>query len=249
MADPLPGLSPSEQLLIGLTRLGQAVRLSTWHNAGPVRLTPLQADILLFLAGDRRPRRQGEIVTALASTAPTVSDAVRALVGKELVDRQRDRADSRAVTLALTDAGRAEAERLAVVPPPLGEALAALDGDTVAAMLRGTTTMIRALQRHGAVPVSRTCVTCRFYRPDAHPEDPHAPHHCDFVDAPFGDGQLRVDCPDHEPAVLPDDARGGARDDGPVQEPSALRHRAPARDRSALPDAVHQTGSNRAPRD
>ncbi|AUY51632.1 MarR family winged helix-turn-helix transcriptional regulator [Streptomyces sp. CB01881] len=204
MADPLPGLSPSEQLLIGLTRLGQAVRLSTWHNSGPTRLTPLQADILLHLAGDPRPRRQGEIVTALASTAPTVSDAVRALAAKELVDRQRDRADTRAVTLTLTEAGRAEAERLTVVPPPLREALDALGDDTVAAMLRGATTMIRVLQQHQAIPVSRTCVTCRFYRPDAHPENPREPHHCAFVDAPFGDGRLRLDCPDHEQAVFPE---------------------------------------------
>ncbi|WP_395296060.1 MarR family winged helix-turn-helix transcriptional regulator [Kitasatospora hibisci] len=204
MAGRLPGLSPSEQLLIGLARLGQAVRLSTWHNAGPTKLTPLQADILLYLAGDPRPRRQGEIVTALASTAPTVSDAVRALAAKELVDRQRDRTDTRAVTLTLTGAGRAEAERLAVVPPPLRDALAALDEDDVAAMLRGTTAMVRVLQQHRAVPVSRTCVTCRFYRPDAHPENPHEPHHCDFVDAPFGDGGLRLDCPDHETAAFAD---------------------------------------------
>jgi hypothetical protein len=37
------------------------------------------------------------------------------------------------------------------------------------------------------------------FRPYAHP-DPRAPHHCAFVDAPFGDGQLRVDCPDQTPA-------------------------------------------------
>ncbi len=196
----LPGLSASEQLLIGLTRLGQAARLSAWHNAGPTKLTPLQADILSFLAGDQRPRRQGEIVTALASTAPTVSDAVRTLAAKELVDRRRDPADSRAVTLALTGAGRAEAERLAVIPEPLRAALDALDEPDVAAMLRGVTTMIRVLQQHQAIPVSRTCVTCCFYRPDAHPDDPDRPHHCAFVDAPFGDGELRLDCPDHQPA-------------------------------------------------
>jgi DNA-binding MarR family transcriptional regulator len=196
----LPGLSPSEQLLIGLTRLGQAVRLSSWHNAGPAKLTPLQADILVFLAGDPRPRRQGEIVTALASTAPTVSDAVRALAGKDLVARQRDAVDSRAVVLALTEAGRTEAARLAVIPEPLGLALAALGEADVAAMLRGTTAMIRVLQEQRAIPVSRTCVTCRFYRPLAHPESTERPHHCAFVDAAFGDGELRVDCPDHEAA-------------------------------------------------
>ncbi|MFJ8472385.1 MarR family winged helix-turn-helix transcriptional regulator [Kitasatospora sp. NPDC094011] len=200
MPDDLPGLSPSEQLLIGLTRLGQAVRLSAWHNAGPTKLTPLQADILLFLAGDDRLRRQGEIVTALASTPPTVSDAVRALTAKELVDRRRDPTDTRAMTLALTADGRAEAERLSVIPEPLHAALAALDEEDVAAMLRGTTAMIRVLQEHQAIPISRTCVTCRFYRPDAHPDDPARPHHCAFVDAPFGDGELRLDCPDHQAA-------------------------------------------------
>ncbi|MFD9686600.1 MarR family winged helix-turn-helix transcriptional regulator [Kitasatospora sp. NPDC059088] len=204
----LPGLSPSEQLLTGLSRLGQALRLSSWHNAGPAKLTPLQADILVFLAGDRRPRRQGEIVTALASTAPTVSDAVRALVTKELVERRRDPADSRAASLLLTEAGEAEAARLAVVPEPLAVALAALDDDDVAAMLRGTTAMIRVLQEQRAIPVSRTCVTCRFYRPLAHPETPEHPHHCAFVDAAFGDGELRVECPDHEPAVTPDPSAG-----------------------------------------
>ncbi|MGC0416328.1 MarR family winged helix-turn-helix transcriptional regulator [Embleya sp. AB8] len=201
MTGELPGLSPSEQLLIGLGRLGRAVQLSAWHQAGPTNLTPLQADILLYLAGDQRPRRQREIVTALASTAPTVSDAVRSLTTKGLTDRQRDPVDTRAVTLTLTEAGRAEADRLALVPPPLRAALDALGDDDVAAMLRGTTTMIRVLQRHRAIPVSRTCVTCRFYRPDAHPDDPDRPHHCAFVDAPFGDGELRLDCPDHEPAT------------------------------------------------
>lgn len=196
----VPGMAPSEQLLIGLTRLGQAIRLSAWHNAGPGNLTPLQADIVLFLAGDRRPRRQTEVVSALASTPPTVSDAVRALTAKQLVERRRDPADSRAVTLTLTEAGRAEAERLAVVPEPLADALAAVGDADVAAMLRGVTTMIRVLQRHQAIPVSRTCVTCRFYRPDAHPEDPVRPHHCLFVDAPFGDAELRIDCPDHQAA-------------------------------------------------
>ncbi|MBG0832711.1 winged helix-turn-helix transcriptional regulator [Planomonospora sp. ID67723] len=197
----VPGLSPSEQLLTGLTRLGQAVRLTAWHNAGPANLTPLQADIVLFLAGDRRPRRQTEIVTALASTPPTVSDAVRALVGKGLAERSRDPADSRAVALTLTDAGQAEADRLAVVPAPLRAALDALDGEGVAAMLRGVATMIEVLQRHQAIPVSRTCVTCRFYRPNAHPDDLDRPHHCMFVDAAFGDGELRIDCPDHQAAT------------------------------------------------
>ncbi|GII01057.1 MarR family transcriptional regulator [Planobispora takensis] len=196
----VPGPPREEQLLAGLAKLGQAVRMSAWRNAGPYGLSPLQADILAFLAGDDRPRRQGEVVAALASTAPTVSDAMRALTGKGLVSKVRDAADARAFVLTLTGVGRQEAARLSAVPEPLRAAVAALDAGDLAAMLRGASAMMRVLQEHRAIPISRMCLTCRFYRPDAHPEDPARPHHCLFVDAPFGDGELRLDCPDHESA-------------------------------------------------
>jgi len=60
--------------------------------------------------------------------------------------------------------------------------------------------MIAALQEQGRIPVARMCPTCRFFRPNVH-DDPERPHHCAFVDAPFGDRSVRIDCPDHEPAA------------------------------------------------
>jgi len=80
---------------------------------------------------------------------------------------------------------------------PLRAALDALTHEDVAGMLRGTATMIRVLQEHRAIPVSRTCVTCRFYRP-AQPPNAELPHHCLYVGADFADAQLRLDCPEHE---------------------------------------------------
>jgi hypothetical protein len=47
--------------------------------------------------------------------------------------------------------------------------------------------------------MSQMCVTCRFFRPYAHP-GAAAPHHCALVDAPFGDAQIRLDCPEHQAA-------------------------------------------------
>jgi hypothetical protein len=65
--------------------------------------------------------------------------------------------------------------------------------------------MIRTLQERGEIPVSRMCVTCRFFRPNVHAH-PEPPHHCAFVDAPFGDRELRLDCADHEPLPPADSA-------------------------------------------
>jgi hypothetical protein len=56
--------------------------------------------------------------------------------------------------------------------------------------------MIRALQDGGQIPLSRMCVTCRYFRENAHEQGP--PHHCAFVDAPLGVAELRMDCNEHE---------------------------------------------------
>ncbi|MDP9796079.1 DNA-binding MarR family transcriptional regulator [Catenuloplanes nepalensis] len=197
--EDVPGPPPAAQLLIGLARLGQAVRMEAWRNAGPLNLTPLQADILTLLHGSRSPLRQGDLVAALASTAPTVSDAVKALRRKELLEAVRDPGDARVLRLSLTGAGRAEADRLTEVSETLGGAVAALPEEDFAALLRGTAELMRELQDRRAIPVSRMCLTCRFFVPDAHPAESGKPHHCNFVDAPFGDAELRVSCPDHEP--------------------------------------------------
>ena len=172
--------------------------MEAWRNAGPHNLSPLQADIVSLLAGSRAPLRQGEIVEALASTAPTVSDAVKVLRRKELLDASHDPGDARVLRVTLSASGRAEAARLSVVSESLGGAVAALTPDDFAAMMRGTVTLMRELQERRAIPVSRMCLTCRFFAPNAHPAKTGRPHHCNFVDAPFGDAELRVSCPDHE---------------------------------------------------
>jgi hypothetical protein len=79
------------------------------------------------------------------------------------------------------------------------EAVGELSAAEQAAFLRGLVAMIRTLQERGRIPVARMCVSCTFFRPFRH-DDRTRPHHCAFVDAPFGDGKLRLDCPDHAAA-------------------------------------------------
>ena len=194
----VPGVPPAQQLLVGLARLGQAIRIDAWRNNGPHNLSPLQSDIVTFLAEEAVPRRQGDIVAALASTPPTVSDAVKSLRAKGLLEGVRDQKDARAIVVRLTPEGESEARRLGDVSRVMSEAFSVLSEADLAAMLRGTTAVVKGLQDRHAIPVSRMCLTCRFFQPNAHPEDADHPHHCGFVDAPFGDAELRVTCPDHQ---------------------------------------------------
>jgi hypothetical protein len=103
------------------------------------------------------------------------------------------------VIVLLTPTGTREAAAAAAWPDFLLEAVGELSTVEQATFLRALVSMIRTLQEKGRIPVARMCVSCRFFRPYQH-DNPARPHHCAFVDAPFGDGELRLDCPDFRTA-------------------------------------------------
>jgi len=197
--------SSARRIAAGLVRLGQIARSQFWRDgtasqAGAPPLNPTQARILMHLGRHRRPPvRLAAVAAELGITAPTASDSVAALIAKGLVRKGPVAGDGRGVALDLTEAGRDEALRLAGQPDVLADAVAALSEPEQATLLRLLTSLVRDLQERGAIPVARVCASCRYFQPYAHP-DAARPHHCGFVDAPFGEAGLRLDCADHDAA-------------------------------------------------
>ena len=192
-------MSPSDtvgdRLLVAIERLGRAVRAARQQAATDEGLTVLTVDIVRHL--DRRPGvRIGELATELAVTQPTVSDAVARLVDRGLVTRRVEPGDARAAALTLTAAGRRVARRL-------GERLAALhetgevDPTAAGAALAVVLGEIRRLRSLGLVAVDRSCLTCAHHRPGTR----RTAARCALLDAELRPADLRVDCPEHEPAA------------------------------------------------
>jgi DNA-binding MarR family transcriptional regulator len=193
-----PGVPPDvdAKLVAALERIGQALRVQMWDTAKRERLSPTQLQVLLRLASDPAARRRiGSIAAELDVTHPTVSDAVAALHRRGLVERE---APSRRAPLALTEPGRALAARLVDWDERTLRELGGLSAADKQAALRLLLDLIARLQRSGAITVARMCVTCRFFRRDAHRGMPRR-HHCALVDMPMADDELRVDCAEHEP--------------------------------------------------
>jgi len=189
----------AERVSTGLAKIGMALKARAWRGASPERVTPTQAQALVLLRGAPRGLRLDEVAKGLGVTAPTASDAVAALVSKGLVSRGRSVDNHRAVALTLTADGAALADRVAEWPDFLLRAVGTLEPAEQAAFLRGLVKIIRTLQEAGDIPPQRICVSCRYFRPNVH-SDHERPHHCAFVDAPFGDRHLRLDCLEQEPA-------------------------------------------------
>jgi DNA-binding MarR family transcriptional regulator len=196
MTESIPS-GTAAHLVTGLVKLGLALRQEAWERTMPRGLTPTQAQALVCL---RRAglRRLGDLARELAVSEPTASEAVAVLVAKGLVSKRRCNEDGRALRLELTSAGRREAARASEWPDHFLEAAAELSAEEQRILLRSLMKIIRRLQQEGRIPIARMCATCHFFRPYVH-KDARRPHHCDFVAADFGEAELRLECPDHEP--------------------------------------------------
>lgn len=191
---------PENQVAVGLGKIAMALRRSAWDRAGELGVNPTQAQVLSVLrAAGSGWVAQRDLVERLAVTQPTVSDSAQALVKKGLVEKRRAEHDRRTLLFCLTEAGRKEAERLARWPDYLLQAIGSLTPEEGRVFLSALVKMIRSLQEQGRIPVARMCVSCSYFRPFVYP-DSAKPHHCMFVDAAFGDSELRTDCADHETA-------------------------------------------------
>ena len=187
------------QVAAGLAKIGAALKARAWKNAGPAQLTPTQGQALTLLRGETNGVRLGALARSLAVTAATASDAIASLTAKGLVTRGVEPADRRAAAFALTSEGQSLANEVATWPDFLARATGTLDATEQTVLYRALVKMIRALQEAGDIPVQRMCVSCRYFRPNVRPDDPRRPHVCAFVNAPFGDRHLRLDCREQEP--------------------------------------------------
>ncbi len=189
------------RIAVGLAKLSTAIKQNAWHEAMPQGLTPTQGQVLTLLA-NRPGIGLAQVAEGLGIRPPTASDAVRVLEQKGLVAKSRKPDDGRALILSLTPDGISTAEQAQSWPDFLGPALGQLPEPQRQALWQALLSLITALQKRGEIPVSSMCVTCSFFRPNVH-QDARRPHHCGLVNAPFGEPDLRLECPDHQPALDP----------------------------------------------
>jgi DNA-binding MarR family transcriptional regulator len=189
------------KIIAALERLSQVFRVRLREEAWERDLSPTQARFLIYLHyHDVELRRVSQLAREFDLTQATVSDAVASLETKKLIQREQWPEDRRIVTLRLTPDGEKLATTLSGWADPIGEHLQPFSPDDREAVMHFLIGLIGSLQTSGLITVARMCVTCRFFRQDIHPGEP-LPHHCALLDVPLGRADLRVDCPEHEPAA------------------------------------------------
>ncbi|GAB5518434.1 MAG: MarR family winged helix-turn-helix transcriptional regulator [Rhodothermales bacterium] len=188
------------KIAAALDRLGTVFRslLQEAAQSGDPSLSPLQAQILLFLHTHALDLgRVGQLAREFEVSAPTVSDAVRVLVKKGLLTKQRDPADGRATVLSLSAAGQVVTQHLERWADTVRASVAEASPSDQAVVLSFLLNLIGRLHTQDLISVARTCTTCQFFARHVH-TGTDAEHHCMLLDAPLALSDLRLDCADHK---------------------------------------------------
>ncbi|MBW9115934.1 MarR family transcriptional regulator [Rhizobium cauense] len=194
--DPTP---ISHRISEGLSRVAMAIRSDEWAKAEATGLKPTQLAILDYLAGRKDAARVKEIAAHLGVSQPTATDSVAALERKGFVEKTSAAGDKRAAAIGITPAGRDALQAAGSVEDAAMAAARALPAQEQEDLLMSLVKIIRHLQEADAIPIQRMCATCRYFRPYQH-KGAERPHHCNFVNAAFGQSEFRIDCRDHETA-------------------------------------------------
>lgn len=182
-----------------LARVAMVMRADEWSRAKTTGLNPTQLAILELLEGRRDGLAVKDIAANLGVSQPTATDSIAALERKGLATKRNAGTDRRGVNVAITQEGLAVLKAGSAGESAAERSLDALADHEQEDLLVTLVKMIRTLQEIDAIPIQRMCATCRYFAPFAH-SDAARPHHCNFVDAAFGQRDIRIDCRDHETA-------------------------------------------------
>jgi DNA-binding MarR family transcriptional regulator len=205
-----------QRLATGLARVAVAVHLAdgAGGSAEPIERTLSQQQVLLMLYRRREVYPLAELAQDLGMDRSDILAAVSTLAKDGQVQTQPNpsyRPDD--LGIRLTEAGGRQPFDIQNWAANLMATLHTLTDEDQRQLLGLVTGHIRDLQDTGAIPVTRMCVTCRFFDGHRHAGS-DLPHHCWLVDKPFGYRELRLRCPEAQPIVAPRQQVGSPQNEG-----------------------------------
>lgn len=183
-------MNENTKIAMGIERLSTVFRAALWEETKRCGLSPLQAQILLFIASHAPMQsRVSTLAKEFAVTKATVSDAVRALLEKGML-KKKSGDDARAFSLALTASGKKQVQKFSVLTEYFDEALTAIPANERKKIWEGLLLLIGHLQKTGIIPL-RMCFSCQHY--GKHKSVPY----CQLLEQALQIEDIRLDCPEH----------------------------------------------------
>ncbi|SHG84260.1 MarR family winged helix-turn-helix transcriptional regulator [Flagellimonas flava] len=183
----------SSKIVAGLERVSQAFKVMLWEKAKEFGLSPIQIQILIFVA---HHKSEFNNVSFLAQefnvTKPTISDAVRVLDKKSLIIKDYSSSDNRSYTIVLSTLGQEMVAQTEDFANPMSNHVSGLSTEEQQDLFKTLGKLIYKLNQHGVLTVQRTCYACKYYQKTT------ANHYCHLLEKQLKHEDIRLDCVEFE---------------------------------------------------
>lgn len=181
------------KIVVALERISEAFRVLLWSESKENSLSPIQIQILIFLLFHSEEKcKVSYLAEEFNMTKATISDSIRVLLKKELVQKFNNPSDTRSYIIGLTNQGKQIAEKSANFTLNIEKPLSSLPEDQKKDILTGLLKVIYQLNQAGVITIQRMCFTCSYY------QNENNEHFCKLLQSKLSSKELRIDCPEHE---------------------------------------------------
>ncbi len=181
------------KIVIALERISEAFRVLLWEHAKTIGLSPIQIQILIFVAyHDKALCTVSHLAKEFNMTKPTISDAVKSLTKKEMITKHKTSTDSRSYYIGLTPKGKKTVTETENFTDPIYQHLSIFDSKQKELLLNTLSNLIYKLNKSGILTVQRTCFACKFYQKNK------SGHFCNLLQTSLNNEEIRLDCPEFQ---------------------------------------------------
>jgi DNA-binding MarR family transcriptional regulator len=183
----------SSKIVAGLERVSEAFKVLLWEKAKLLGLSPIQIQILIFINYHKIEFcNVSHLAKEFNVTKPTISDAVRVLINKELIEKVFPSSDSRSYAMQLSATGNTMVVETENFAHPLKNQLNTIDNNDLESTFQTLSTLIYKLNQIGVLTVQRTCYACKFYQKTDNK------HLCNLLEKELLNSEIRIDCNEFE---------------------------------------------------
>lgn len=191
-------LQMESRIVAALEKIAQAFRVLLWQESLEFALSPIQVQVLIFLLHHSEEKRKvSYLANEFNMSRATISDTVKSLAQKGLIQKTDVPADARSYSIQLTEQGRCIAAKVSLFTRELHTPLDQLHPDDKENLLLSLLNIIRHLNKTGVITIPRMCMTCAYYQSTTGTQK----HFCSLLNQPLQVTDLRLDCPEHKMTI------------------------------------------------
>jgi len=139
-----------------IDRLGRISAADEWEKD----INPTQWTALSYLArANRFSRSPSQVSDFMATTRGTVSQTLKALARKELIEEARSEHDKRSISYSITKEGRALFNKASTIE----DAMSGLSDEETAPLLAGLEAVLRSALKQREMRAFGVCETCKYH--------------------------------------------------------------------------------------